>query len=147
MAPKAKAKGQATTQLGHYVPCEEIIVYKQGLDLRLKEFMEEKRRIVDTQWRLQRAWDEKIVDSVVSLETDLRGYSKPLRTVLQKQTDDLRNGAKSLAVVRISYLHNNNFFCRSRGRSRFILWESSAAGRLTQLNFFQNRGINPHLHA
>lgn len=81
-------------------PCEQIILQKAGLDLRLKEFFEQNRRIQDVHRRLMRKYDGKVVESILSFEHDLNSYAEPIRNILKEQTEKLRKGEKELDLAR-----------------------------------------------
>lgn len=71
-------------------PCEAVLLHKQGLDLRLKEFQEQKKRIEEVHRRLSRKWDDKVLESILSFDHDLNSYAQPLRDVLWTQTKQLK---------------------------------------------------------
>ena len=76
----ARAPLDSTQVNSVYVPCEDLLLLKQGLDLRLKEFKEEKKRIEDIRWRLSRKFDERFNEQLLAIEDgELSSYSRPLR--------------------------------------------------------------------
>mmetsp|Transcript_7830 Transcript_7830/g.18893 ORF Transcript_7830/g.18893 Transcript_7830/m.18893 type:complete len:210 (+) Transcript_7830:89-718(+) len=77
-------------------PCDELLLHKQGLDLRLTEFREQHRRILETH--------EALTNRLAQLETEellaKASRQNPMRALLKKQAGQLKQQSRVLVTER-----------------------------------------------
>ena len=68
-------------------PCADLVLLKQGLDLRLEGLLSEHKRILSTQKELDQKYNELVLESALSFEHDLNSYTKKLnRTISSSES-------------------------------------------------------------
>ncbi|CAD7952627.1 unnamed protein product [Amoebophrya sp. A120] len=93
-------------------PCEDLLLFKQGLDFRLTEFLEQQRRILQTHDLLTQKCDEleskRLIAQSANSEasanagslTSQASKSNPVRQLLKNQTKELKEVSQTLIKER-----------------------------------------------
>lgn len=79
-----------------YVPCEDVLIFKQGCDLRLAQFQQVKRRIDETQDHLTRKWNEIQTEKILSFRHEHSQAHERLRATLKNSAKEYNRGCEQL---------------------------------------------------